>query len=257
MWDSPGLQDGTSNEAEYLANYCERMDILIYCASMKETRITPDHADIIAMKKLTEVLGKGVWKNTLFVLTFANLAEDTDSEILQAEAKRKAMLFRKKLETWKTILANNLVNELDVDREVANSIDVVPAGYHAEPKLLDRDHWLSPVWFTALYAMNLRAQPAMMKINYHWIVNHPGQVRKEDLERLLHEQPRIFTRRGAEIGGKYGESDIGKDIGIAMGKHASVECKRAWTMGYTFKDLLSAILCACFKKAEVGVALFE
>ena len=227
VWDSPGL-DGTSNEAKYLQDMktrCSRMDICIYCVSMMETRFREGCADIIAMKKLTAVLGKKMWENALFVLTFANLAEDVDSEILEAEDAQKPELFQARIKLWKETLVGALIKDVGVEAEVANRIEVVPAGYHTLPALLDRDHWLSPFWFAALYAMHPRAQPAMVRLNVHRIVDKPEEVSKEDLQKFIHEQPLIFSKRGALVGAKYGESEVGKAIGCSIGEDASAQIK--------------------------------
>ena len=69
------------------------------------------------------------------------------------------------------------------------------------------------------------AQPAMMKINFHRIIDKPEEVREEDVNKFVQEQPIIFSERGAEIGKKYGESRIGEAIGLSLGKRASVEVK--------------------------------
>ena len=58
-------------------------------------------------------------------------------------------------------LVGALIKDVGVESEVANRIQVVPAGHYILPA---RDHWLSPFWFAALYAMHPRAQPAMMKL---------------------------------------------------------------------------------------------
>ena len=106
VWDSPGLQDGTNNENEYLGDMkkqCSDMDLSIYCVSLKETRFFKGCADIIAMKKLTEIFGRKMWENAMFVLTFANLVEDLDSNILEADDDdEKAKLFQDKVQLWKT-----------------------------------------------------------------------------------------------------------------------------------------------------------
>ena len=79
--------------------------------------------------------------------------------------------------------------------------------------------------------------------------NKPDQVRKEDLEKFIHEQPVIFSKRGAAIGQKYGESKVGQAIGCALGKEASVEVKIAFhihsvvtnlarQLGRVFMDLM-------------------
>ena len=230
VWDSPGLQDGTSNEAQYLDDMkkkCKGMDLCIYCVSLIETRITDDCGDIVAMQKLTSVLGKAMWENAIFILTFANVLEDMHSDLLLAEDAQKPEIFKSKLQEWKSVLTEALVKNVGVDEAVVSRIDMVPAGHPKEPVLLDRDHWLSPVWFTALYAMKPLAQPAMMKINYHRIVENIDEIRKEDVERFIHEQPVIFSKRGAEIGEKYGESKVGQAIGLALGKDISAECKVA------------------------------
>ena len=228
VWDSPGLQDGTSNEAQYLADMkekCSDMDICIYCVSLLDTRFEEDDADVIAMKKLTQVFGKKMWENSLFVLTFANLANDMDAEILVAEDGQKPELFKAMIQVWKESVVSTLITHVGVDEDVANRIKVEPAGYATQPALLDRDHWLSPVWFSTLYAMNPRAQPAMMKINFGRIIEKREEICDEDLEKFIHEQPLIFSRRGAAVGEKYGESEVGKAIGCRMGKGASVEIK--------------------------------
>ena len=228
VWDSPGLQDGTTKEAEYLADMkekCSDMDICIYCVNFMEVRFTKDCADVVAMKKLTEVFGKKMWENAMFVLTFANMAEDIDSEILEAEDGQKPELFQAKIQLWKDTVVSTLISDVGIDKEVADRIEVVPAGYATQPALLDRDHWLSPVWFAALYAMNPRAQPAMMKLNFGRIIDNPDEIRQEDLEKFIHEQPVIFSKRGAIVGANYGEGEVGKAIGCKMGEGASVNIR--------------------------------
>ena len=227
VWDSPGLQDGTNQESQYLEDMkkkCSDMDLSIYCVSLKETRFFEGCPDIIAMKKLTNLFGKRMWENAMFVLTFANLAEDLDPQIFEEEDdEKKVQLFKDKIQRWKEILTGALIKEVGVDKEVAGRIEVVPAGHEATPELLDRPHWLSPVWFAALYAMNSRAQPAMVKLNYHRIVNNPDEIRAEDFTKFIKEQPLIFAQRGQLVGAKYGLGDVGKDSGAKMGRRASMD----------------------------------
>ena len=231
VWDSPGLQDCTSRDDHYLAHMkrkCKGFDICVYCISATELRLTEECADILAMQKLTNVFGKELWNHALFVLTFANLVKHTDSDILEANEDRQRELFQSKLELWKKELTAALMKEsIGVDEEVAKRIEVIPAGYHSQPALLDRDHWLSPVWFAALYAMNPQSQPAMIKLNRHRIVNSSDEICDDDLKKFLQEQPIIFSKRGAAIGEKYGKPEIGEHVGrhyglediMAMGLH--------------------------------------
>ena len=231
VWDSPGLQDGTNMESRYLDDMrtkCSDMDLSIYCVSFKETRFFKGCADIVAMTKLTNVFGEKMWKNAMFVLTFANLAEDLDSRILEADDDdEKVRLFREKLHLWRETLTNALIDDVGVDKAIAERIHVVPAGHASIPELIDRPQWLSPIWFTALYAMNSRAQPAMVKLNYHRIVDNPKEIRDEDLKNFIEKQPLIFSQRGELIGARYGASGLGKAIGSIVGDDTSVEIKMA------------------------------
>ncbi|XP_011409253.1 PREDICTED: uncharacterized protein LOC105316141, partial [Amphimedon queenslandica] len=55
VFDSPGLQDNTSNEEEYITKMretCQKLSLGLYCTKMINTRLTDD--DKKAMKKLTE-----------------------------------------------------------------------------------------------------------------------------------------------------------------------------------------------------------
>lgn len=255
--DSPGLQDGTSNEPWYLTNIkekCSGIDICIYCVSMMETRFFKGCADITAIKKLTESLGKEMWENALFVLTFANLAEDSDSQILDADDEEKTKLFQDKIQLWKNKLAGALVEEAGLDEETANGIIVVPAGHANVPALLDRHHWLSPFWFATVHAMKPRAQPAMIKLNTHRIVENPKEVRSEDLQKFVHEQPIIFSERGALIGAKHGEREIGKEIGSAMGNDASTDLKLALERSSDLKPNSRSLLSLA---ANLGIKFLE
>ena len=227
VWDSPGLQDGTSKEAQYLADMkakCSNMDTSIYCVNMMQTRFFKGCADVVAMKKLTEVFGKKMWKNAMFALTFANLADEMDTAILEADDEEtKVRLFTERIKLWKKTLVGALVDEIHLRKEVAERIEVVPVGHATGPALLDRPHWLSPFWFAALYAMHSRAQPAMVKLNYNRIVKRREEIRDEDLENFIQKQPLIFSQRGALIGAKYGVSGSGKNIGSSMGLQLALE----------------------------------
>ena len=73
IWDSPGLQDGTDNEAEYLQDMydkCQNVDLVIYCIEMTIPRWTL--SEIKATQLLTKTFGISFWEKTVIVLTKAN-----------------------------------------------------------------------------------------------------------------------------------------------------------------------------------------
>ena len=97
VWDSPGLQDGTNRESEYLADIeqnCKAMDLCVYCVNAHRTRFVKGCKDIVAMKKLTGVFGPALWEHAIFVLTFANLLEK-NAELLETEDAEKPAVFQK------------------------------------------------------------------------------------------------------------------------------------------------------------------
>ena len=252
VWDSPGLQDGTTREAEYLADMeknCKEMDLCVYCVNTLENRFVSGCDDITAMKKLTRVFGEAMWQHAIVILTFANLLED-DAELLEAEAQQKPDIFKKKLEEWEKTLREALVQEVGIDADIAEKVKAIPAGYESEPALLDRKFWLSPLWFESLYAMKPMAQPAMMKINVHRIFRNPKEVCEEDMAKFLHEQPLIFSHRGAQIGQKYEESSVGEAVGLKMGNDASAEVQVMLTL-----HELASQLENFFKKFSIIIVL--
>ena len=105
IWDSPGLQDGTSDQDRYLNEImekCSNVDLKIYCTKMNETRFVPgdDNPDVVAMKKFTEALGPEFWKNAIIVLTYANTLEAFNVHWRKLNPKQKAKAFVAKVEEW-------------------------------------------------------------------------------------------------------------------------------------------------------------
>uniref|UniRef100_A0A1X7TKA3 AIG1-type G domain-containing protein n=1 Tax=Amphimedon queenslandica TaxID=400682 RepID=A0A1X7TKA3_AMPQE len=76
VFDSPGLQDNTSKEEEYIRSMkktCKKLSLVLYCTKMTNTRLGDD--DKKAMIKLTQAFGQGFWNHAVFVLTFANMEQ--------------------------------------------------------------------------------------------------------------------------------------------------------------------------------------
>ena len=216
IWDSPGLQDGLDKEAEYVKDMqskgCANSDLFLYCAPMNENRLKQE--DIDAIRKLTKGLGSAIWKNALFVLTFANRVEPPPvrGEKLTSEQRKKKILdhFKKRLAEWKKKLQEAVV-KAGVDAKIAAHIPVVPAGY--DVSLPDRDNWLSPLWYASILRMKERSQPALLKANLHRI-KLPDQIKPEDFEKPLHEQPIVYIPTPIKYGAPPATLSI---IGMVVG----------------------------------------
>ena len=73
MFDTPGLQDPEKKDAEVIQEIAKatnhEVDLILYCVSMRGS-IT--NADVTGVELLTRAFGNSIWKNAVFVLTFAD-----------------------------------------------------------------------------------------------------------------------------------------------------------------------------------------
>uniref|UniRef100_A0A1X7TK10 AIG1-type G domain-containing protein n=1 Tax=Amphimedon queenslandica TaxID=400682 RepID=A0A1X7TK10_AMPQE len=187
VFDSPGLQDNTSKEEEYIKSMketCKKLSLVLYCTKMTNTRLGDD--DKKAMIKLTQAFGQGFWNHAVFVLTFANMEQvdrkdDRDiNEPLEeppihdtaAWASLEKRRFEGRVQIWEKELHQFLINKVKVDPSIANSIPVIPTGDHkitrSNPiplRLPDRDNWFQGLWETCSF--RVREQGLFLKINSH------------------------------------------------------------------------------------------
>ena len=168
-WDCPGLQDGTNNEKEYLKDLVKKteknVDLMLYCVDMSTTRATDLRVHGSAMQKLTEILGPGVWSNTVVVLTFANLYE-TRIKTTNPKIDSNELLnnFMKQIDLWKEKLQQAL-GGVGVPDVTINSLPICPAGYFTIPHLPGYQLWASHMWVTMLCAVKEYAQPLPIMLN--------------------------------------------------------------------------------------------
>ncbi len=147
LCDTPGLQDGTSYQGEYLRQIQEiysKHDLVLFCMRCSQHSFVPgdDNSDIRAMKRLTVTLGVELWKSTVIVLTFANIAaKNTIQAIYRSIDSEVEEAFKKLLELWREVLRVRLYEEIHLPKEVADRIKIVPAGHYSEPSLPGIDNW--------------------------------------------------------------------------------------------------------------------
>ena len=160
VFDSPGLQDHTANEEEYIQSMRDQLSLVLYCTKMINPRLTDD--DKHAMVKLTKAFGEKFWEYAVFVLTFANKEncerkDDRDKDILPEpddddDEGWKVLIkqrFEGRLKIWKEEIKKFFITEVRVNPDIANKIPVVPTGYYMQTRanpnpfiLPDRDDWL-------------------------------------------------------------------------------------------------------------------
>lgn len=237
VWDSPGLQDGTQNEAEYLemiAKQCSQRDVVMYCISMVHPRFVRDNMDVRAMVKLTEKFGEEFWSNCVIVLTFANAAADIYLKY-EAEAKKEEK-FQQLVAEWDHLIRGALREEVRVSEDTVNNIAIVPAGHPYERSLPDRPYWLTSVWMECLDAIpTVKSKTSLLLLSSERS-RQPHQVTEEDFQgKKLHKHPLVFLPGGGTVqhkfrnntlvvecmtcvaGGSMAGAALGSGLGLAAG----------------------------------------
>ena len=81
-------------------------------------------------------------------------------------------IFTEGLDMWKSKLLNCLENDLALPVEMIKKVPILPAGRRGLPVLLKGlSPWLSTLWMESLLATRREAQPALVKMNLHRLMN--------------------------------------------------------------------------------------
>ncbi|XP_064389916.1 uncharacterized protein LOC135337843 [Halichondria panicea] len=196
VWDSPGLQDGTTDQDQYLQQIklkCSQLDLTMYCINTIETRFVRgrENPDVVAMEKLTKEFGFKFWKNTIIVLTYANTMEAFNVEWDDLSKKNKAKAFEAKIQEWKDQIELILIDDIKVPQEIVHGIRIVPAGHARRPNLPGIEYWLTHLWFQCVWTMPTEgARIAMVKINEKRMKNE-DDVTAEDFKKSADQQPLV------------------------------------------------------------------
>ena len=143
LWDSPGLNDPYTNGEETLKTIksnCQDVDLFVYCIQITQSRMGRDDFDSIA--ELTNMLGKGVWKQALFALTFANQLRP------RKNSSDRAKMLKDRVSEWKELL-QDAVERAGLSRDDAAEIPVVPTSYR-QTSLPGVANWYNDFWITGL-----------------------------------------------------------------------------------------------------------
>ena len=162
MFDTPGLADATGNDEEYLRKIKERVthfDLFLFCTEMTSKRFRTD--DLETIKKLTEALGEKLWEHALVVLTFAN--EVPLSPTKKTDDVPDATAFNDRVLAFKKAINKHLV-AIGVPDITAANVPFTPAGELDDPRLPDREDWLTAFWISAFKRINKNAKAAFLMV---------------------------------------------------------------------------------------------
>lgn len=232
VWDSPGLQDGLSKEDDYLndieARCKQKIDLFIYCVSMDDSRFIDGNRDIDAMHKLTAKLGKEIWSNAVFILTRANMfitgkrstLPDTDDI-----GKQIRKVFGNRLEEWKAVIKECLLDKIHLPAEVVEKMPILPAGMKGLPMLVKGfpdTIWLSKIWLDSLLVTKHHAQPALIKMNVNRLTRASDIHSDEEFCELLKKERIIIEDSAIKIGREVHAEAAARCVGRVAGKRACI-----------------------------------
>ena len=176
--DTPGIADPFRDEdtnLKAIAEHCSNCDLLIYCMDIR-ARFTKD--DARGIKRLTDLVGPQVWKNTVFALTFANDVKHPPQSSFRsnfwyyasfgyynAERDGRLEFFQCLRSEWENSIHQTLKHQ-NLPDTITDDLSIVPTGYRLDNPP-DRNDWLTPFWCEAFRKTNESSQPTFLGINFH------------------------------------------------------------------------------------------
>lgn len=135
------------------------MDLVLFCTKLTDTRITEEDCDTIC--EFTRALGEDFWKNSVFVLTFANNVRPK-KDLNNPEMKKKVL--RQKIELMSKKLREILRSKAKLPSKEVKNIPFVPAGYYTpeQQTLPDGTHWFSSFWAACFTRVKEVGRPAVI-----------------------------------------------------------------------------------------------
>lgn len=155
-WDAPGFGNPFGDDEaifKKIHKKCRSADLLLYCLDMRQ-RLSKD--DVNAITQLTKDLGADIWKNAVFVLTFANQVQPPPES-----GEDRCKFFEEKFHTWKDAIIQLLQQKLSVPENIIKDIAIIPTGYQQENPP-DRKDWLTCFWVEAFRKVKECALPAII-----------------------------------------------------------------------------------------------
>ena len=196
MWDSPSLDMQATEKdkmkaIEDIKRNCKDIDLCLFCVDMSTLRFNiPEYSE--AMKELGEILGRDIWKNTLFVLTFANKFLLRIEDDYRNDPEGKKQKFEHQVGLWKIKLRTNLEKQMKLDPLIAQNTKVVPVGDHHSLQLFpnDNERWLNELWLQAISAVRHTGKPAVVKICQHLLRDRESNQLSVTFTLLMRENAR-------------------------------------------------------------------
>ena len=180
--DTPGLQDATGQEEDYLNKIkvsCGDADLVVFCLSMDNVRWHNDDEE--AIKAVTEHLGKEIWEHSVLVLTFADKLVGNYPEDQQME------IFNERISDLKQKFQESLLKVGVLSDKIFSAVSA--KGHKDLPGV---SNWLTELMVTCLSQTQESGKEGFRQIILQRM-KFPEELDENDYNKPEYEQPLIFT----------------------------------------------------------------
>lgn len=219
IFDTPGLCDTEIPKEKTLEDIGKvtegEVDLLYYCVNLRIGRL--NEGDVDAFMLLSEIFGKELWENVVFVFTFANEECGSDD-------------YFENIETLEEVTRDALVKKVHLTTNQAQSVSFTVAGNRDE-YLHYHDgktkNWKNDLFVKSLKKANPKAIPALLRIQMsekEWsMIFAPKNQKEKELwwEEVGKYAGVVATGTGAAIGAVTLGAGTAVGVGVAVGGSAA------------------------------------
>lgn len=211
VFDTPGFQDSTGKEKEYLEamkRECQEIDLFIFCVSVLSTRSELGES-ASALQLITTHFHEDIWKNCIVALTFSNIVAKRQqakcTPDLTPEQRYLAVI-----EEWKMKFKQALLAKIHED--VVTQITIHPTGHPKQRNgLPGQEDWISATWAKCLKSakppakklliiVELTAELTFLSLNDPELIDYRKQLRIEPDQRRIVLTDDVQETLGEEFG---------------------------------------------------------
>ena len=190
VWDSPGFGDIFAvNKEKMIQELCwvvDKVHILLYCFDIRQRFSNDDAQGLI---EITKRVHPDIWRNAVFVLTFANEVKPSP------DSKEDPVdVFGKKFLSWQKQITRALRQLAGVPEEIVRNISIVASGYRTRQPPGFRN-WYTSLWGAIFEKTRDDGQPLLLKLTCNRLVdNGPDNIPDlSEMEISPHTSPGVLS----------------------------------------------------------------
>eukprot|EP00731_Ephydatia_muelleri_P020837 Em0013g564a len=162
VWDTPGMETvATSLALEKLVSDVQdkvrNVDLMLFCINMTSARFR--QGDNQNLRIITKAFGESIWKNAIFVLTFANQVKPPPSR----KGTPPREYFEERLQEWKGQI-DAVLKRNGVPDKIAETVKIIPTGYREDYSLPGQFNWRNDLWSTC-QQVSKEKRPILLQVS--------------------------------------------------------------------------------------------